>query len=325
MALYYRMKINFCRAFCRANPIHCLKRFSSLPPNFVVRTLASADEAREIIGTRAAAWGRKPGALDYDIYFATDNTGFYVGELDGKAVGCMAAVKFSKNFAFLGSLVVDEVHRGLGYGSAIFDAGVAALPQECNFACDIHEEKIPLFETKFRYKLAWKAKRVTVIASSAAVSDPGFSSVKVSIANEIPFTKIMEYDAPFHNFDRFSFLRRWMFAPNCHSYVATDSSGSVVGYSVVRSTLRPGDGWRISPLYANNAQTAKSLYQAIFRKTSSKDPLAMVTFDVPCIESNNSAALHVAYEHSAEIDEHIARLYRYHIPSYLPVQQIFVM
>ena len=288
-----------------------------------MRTLASADEAREIIGTRAAAWGRKPGALDYDIYFATDNTGFYVGELDGKAVGCMAAVKFSRNYAYLANLMVDEPHCGRGYGSTMMKIGIEALPQECNFALDIHDVKIPLFEAKFGYKFAWKAKRVSVIASSVAVSeDPSSSSVKVSHASEIPFTKIVEYEAPFHNFDRFSFLRRWMFAPNCHSYVATDSSGSVVGYSVVRSTLRPGDGWRISPLYANNTQTAKSLCQAIFDKIASKDPLAPITFDVCC---DNSAAVQLEHELSPKVDEYIARVYRYHVPSHLPLREMILI
>ena len=306
--------------------IHYLRRWfsssgSSLP-NFIVRTTASADETRDIVGTRAAAWGRKPGALDYDIYYATDNSGFYVGELDGKPIGCMMAVKFSKNFAFLGNFMVDEPYRGQGFGSTIFQTGIASLPQECNFVCDIHEEKIPLFETRYGYTLAWKAKRVSVIASSAF--DSNSPSVKIFSANEIPLAKILAYDARFFNFDRHLFLEKWISAPNCHSFAAIDSSGSVVGYSVVRSTLWKENGWRISPLYADNAEIAHSLYQAIFNKVASEDGPAQVTFDVPCIDKDNFASLQLAHKLSAKIDEHIARQFRYQVPSNLPLSEIFV-
>ena len=319
-----------CKSLVRIH--HLIVRFSSSGSflrNYVVRTTVSADETREIFGVRAAAWGRKPGALDYDIYFATDNTGFYVGELDGKPIGCMAAVKFSKTFAFLGNFMVDKPYRGKGYGSSLMATGISALPKECNFAFDIHEENIPLFETQYGYKLAWKARRVSVNASraSSVVASSSYSpSVKICSARDIPLAKIAVYDSRFYNFDRYSFLQRWIYAPNCHSFAAVNSSGSVVGYSVVRSTLRQEDGWRLSPLYANNPQIAQSLYQAIFKSVAAHgDPEARITFDAPCIEKDNLAAFKLAKQQSAVIDEHIARMYRYHVPSHLPISNIFSM
>ena len=103
-----------------------------------MRSLQTADEVA-ILTSKAAAMGRKPGALDHVSYFAADNTGFYVGELNGTVICCLSAVKYSDEYAFLGHYMVDEPYRGKGYGTSILNAAITSLPEGCNFAVDTIE------------------------------------------------------------------------------------------------------------------------------------------------------------------------------------------
>jgi hypothetical protein len=305
--------------------VHSFGQLCSLE-NFSVRRLTAAEDVRDLIAVRVAAQGRKPGALDHLSYFSADKSGFFVGELNGKVVCCMSAVKFSKEYAFVGNYVVDKPYRGRGYGRAIKRTTIASLSLECNFAGDTYEKNVALFEKRFGYKLAWRYNRVNVMASVASTALSGFShpsSVTIQNANDIPFSHLVKYDTSVHIHARPYFLEKWLYAPNCHSYVATASSGSVVGYAVVRTTLRPEDGWRVNPLYADSYRIARSLYRAIFNKVSSIDPSALVTADVPCLNQCNPEAVQLADEFSSSTDETLARIYRYQVPSYLPLHKVF--
>ena len=105
--------------------------------------------------------------------------------------------------------------------------------------------------------------------------------VTIRPAHDVPFHDILYYDTSVHVYARGSFLRKWISAPNCFSYAATDHNGSVLGYTVVRSTFRPEDGWKIGPLFAENSEIAKSLYKTVFQRVAAEDPKGVVSIDVP--------------------------------------------
>ena len=62
--------------------------------SLIVRRLQSADEVEAKMSRRSAEMGWKPGAMDHISYFATDKTGFFVGEARGRVISCMSAVKY---------------------------------------------------------------------------------------------------------------------------------------------------------------------------------------------------------------------------------------
>ena len=298
-------------------------------PRLTIRQLGSVDQVRDIVSARVAAWGRKPGALDHQIYFAMDKKGFFVGELDGKVIGCISAIKFSDRHGVLANFVVDRPYRGKGYGQALLRAAVGTLPQKCNFTFDIHAKKSQLIQNTQGFKIAWKYRRVIVEASKAVKAlSASYASFPVNVWNvrEVPFTQLVAYDAHFHSYDtRPFFLKMWTTAPNYHSFVATSKSGSVVGYSVVRKALRPEDGWRINPLYADSIEIAVRLYQAVFKKVMSEDYSASVTMDVPNLSKKESETFKIMKLISAKTDELIARGYRYQVPSNFPLKFVYVM
>ena len=137
-------------------------------------------------------------------------------------------------------------------------------------------------------------------------------------ACEVPFHDILDYDTSVHVYARPSFLKKWISAPNCFSYAAIDHNDTVVGYTVVRSTLRQDDGWRIGPLFADNSQIAKSLYQEVFRQVSIVDPKGTITIHVP-----HGTPLEMIEEVPSIESTLILRMYKNGIPPNLPLSKVF--
>ena len=286
---------------------------------FLVRKILSAAEFGKIYLPRAVSLGWRPGALDHESLFAADNTGFFVGELDGQVVSCMSAVKYSREYAFLGSLVVDTPYYGNGYGLATFKAAVNSLPEDCNCGGSSVEEMVEKYARE-GFKPYWRSRRVVFDAAKASFSLSEMLHPKglaIQPACEVPFRDILDYDTSVHFYARASFLRKWICAPNCFSYVATDHSGSVLGYTVVRSTFRQEDGWSVGPLFAENSDIAKSLYQSVFQRVSAEDPKGVVSIDVPF-----GNALEIARELPSKETATFVRIYNKQ-PFNFPLMKVF--
>ena len=131
--------------------------------NFVVRRLQSPEEVRQNIIERAAANDWRPGALDHVSFFAADETGFFVGELNGEPISCVSVVKYTENFAFLGHYIVDEPYRGCGYGLLTVKAAMASISHGCNTARDTTEEMYK----RIGFQPTWYVQCIDLVASKA--------------------------------------------------------------------------------------------------------------------------------------------------------------
>ena len=225
-----------------------------------MRRLQTADEVA-IITSKAALLGWKPGAMDHVSYFAADNTGFFVGELNGTVICCVSAVKYSESFAFVGQFMVDKPYRGWGYGMATWKTALSSLPEGCNIGGDSLEDKIGAYKRLMGVKPYWRNKHVIIAADQGSLALEGFSDPATVIqpVSEVSFNDLLEYDTSVGVYPRLAFLKQWTSAPNSYAFVATNDERRVVGYTVVRKTLRPQDGWKIGPLYADNSNIAQSL------------------------------------------------------------------
>ena len=212
-------------------------------------------------------------------------------------------VKYSHDYAFGGNFIADEPYRGSGYELQTYKAAVATLPEGCNLAADSVEKRELTYE-RFGLKGTWKEQRFDVVASKAAFSLSRIQecpTVKIQPASEVAFHDILEYDTSIHVFGRQLFLEKWISAPNSRAFVTIDDKGKVVGYAVVRTTLKQGDGWRIGSLFADDSQIARSLYQAVFDKVAMEDPIGVVAVDVPFGDLFNPDAVQIAKELSGTI------------------------
>ena len=294
---------------------------------FTVRRLQTADEVATLT-SKAAELGRKPGALDHVSYFAADNSGFYVGELNGQVICCISAVKYSDKYAFFGHYIVDEPYRGKGYGQLLLNTVIASLPKGCNLAADVIEESVPWYERTYGVVRAWRNQHVTLTAAQGlqALSRVRTPFVIIRPTYEVQFNRVVEYDTSVHAYPRESFLEKWISAPNCYSFAATDSDGTVVGYTVVRTILDPDDGWKVGPLFADDTQIARSLCKTVFEKVAAEDrPSANIIISVPFGGVSNPDALQVAKEVSARLERTTARVYTHRVPSELQLQKMFAL
>ena len=288
---------------------------------FFVRQILSPAELGKIYLPRAASLGWKPGALDHESYFAVDNTGFFVGELNGQVISSQSAVKYSREYAFFGYHIVDAPYRGKGYGLATYKAAFNSLPEGCNCGGDSSEEMVEIYARE-GYKPFWRNRCVMFDAAKTSFSLSEVRHPKglaIQPACEVPFHSILDYDTSVHVYARASFLKKWISAPNCFSYAATDHNGSVLGYTVVRSTFRPEDGWMLGPLFAENSEIAKSLYKTVFQRVAAEDPKGVVTMDVPY-----GNALEIARELPSKEMATFVRMYK-RMPSNLPLMKIFAL
>ena len=179
------------------------------------------------------------------------------------------------------------------------------------------------------YKRAWRQQRFDFVASEAAFALSELRlppEVKIQPASEVKFHDLLAYDTSVHLFPRQSFLEKWISAPNCHSYVATNEKDAVVGYAVVRTTLSrtfKEDGWSTGPLFADNSQIAKSLNQAVFKRVASEDPEVIVASDVPLGDPLNPNALRIANQLCGRPARTITRMYKYNVPPAALSMKIF--
>ena len=213
--------------------------------------------------------GWKPGCGDEEAYWAADNTGFYVGELNGQIISSVALVKYGSSFANVGFYAVAEPYRekGLGYGLKTFQTGMDSLPEGCNVTLDCKLDKERMYE-RSGFKRTWTTTR-RLISVSTAVStfrdhSPSFGVV-IKPVQEISFDKIYRYDTEcFQKPRQPLFLEKWITLPGRKSFVAINAQRDVVGIIVARPTVRlDKDGYRIGPLFADSDDIAYALMKSV--------------------------------------------------------------
>ena len=272
--------------------------------------------------------GFRPGELDHVSFFAADKTGFFVGELNEEPISCVSIVKHSDNFAFIGHFLVYQEYREGGYGLKTWKKALkmASLEDDCNIGIDslAHTEHI---YQKSGFKRAWFVKRVDFVAYEAASTlavTQSISTAKILPVSDIHFHDIVDYDTHIYNSSsRREFLEKWIFAPNSYSFVALGSEGTVVGYAVVRTTLRREEGWKVGPLFSDNSEVARDLYRAVFERVASEEKSAVVCADVPYGEIIDESALQIANELSGTLALSCIRMYTNGVPPNMLLQKIF--
>ena len=301
---------------------------TSTSNSFLVRRLTSPEEVRLHVTVKRAAAGRKPGALDYVSFFAADETGFFVGELDGQVISYVSAIKYSERYAFVGHYNVDKAYRGLGYGLQTWTTAMASLKEDCNVGLNVALDADPALYENSGFKRAWCIQRFAFKASEAASIFSGISqsSLEANIqpTSEAQFHDLLEYDTAIHAFSRPKFLEKWIYAPNSHAFTAINDEGSVVGYIVVRRTLNPEDGWRMGPLFADNSKIARSLYRAVFTKVAEVDPTGAIDADVPCGDLFDPGTTQIPKDLSGTPTVTLLRMYTKGVPSSMQLKKTFV-
>jgi GNAT superfamily N-acetyltransferase len=228
-----------------------------------IRTMSRA-ELGTVLGW-AAAEGWNPGRCDAVPFHAADPTGFLIAEAeDGEPAAAISVVRYGDSFGFLGLYIVRPEYRGRGLGMAVWKAGMDYLSGRT-----VGLDGVVAQQDNYRksgFELAHRNIRFQ--GPAPAVEQHGAALLSLS---EIPFDRLLAYDLPLFGAPRAAFLSAWIGMPGVIALAAED----LKGYAVARPSL---EGWKIGPLFADDEETAETLFLGICARLPTEGP---VILDVP--------------------------------------------
>ncbi|KAL9987620.1 hypothetical protein ACROYT_G001961 [Oculina patagonica] len=260
------------------------KPYTCMPATeeFKIRLIETKEEYESVIINAMVKEGWRPGLKDAECYHACDPTAAFVGELNGKPVGCITMTKYGDSFAFAGSYIMSKEYRGKGYGRKIWDAAIAIARPSRSIALSGLLELEEMYKSKgFRshfYGARFVFHLPTAIARLSEASER--SPVEIKRVEQVNLEALFVYDTTVFGFERHAFLSKWLGVTGSHARVAIDSEGSIVGYTVARPMFVKEEGYKIGPLFADSEPVAEKLLKAVFEELLQQgDPAVVVSLD----------------------------------------------
>jgi GNAT superfamily N-acetyltransferase len=274
-----------------------------IAPCYEIRPLTRAE--LDIVFRWSAFEGWNPGRHDGGAFYAADPQGFLGGFLDGELIGSISAVAYDESFGFIGLYIVLPKFRGQGYGLRLFKAAEARLGERVAALDGVIARQADYARSGFR-----TAYRHLRYGGVAAAHPP--APADATPLSEIPFEMLASYDRAAFPAPRRAFLETWIRSPGAVALGMIDA-GRLTGYGVARPAHT---GFRIGPLFADDASVAERLFLAL---QSRLEPGVELFLDLP---EANAAALNMAREGGMNLVFEAARMYKGAAPR-LPLERIF--
>ncbi len=272
---------------------------------FLCRT-ASVEELGTILDW-AAAEGWNPGLADARCFYAADPAGFFVGEIDGRLVSAISAVRYGAEFGFVGLYIVHPAFRGRGYGWATWQHALAPLAGR-NLGLDGVVAQQAAY-AKSGFVTAHRSVRYRVEARRGAGRTGGGGGQ--SIGREA-LSAIAAFDRRFFPGEREAFLRAWLMQPGVETCYVEDG-GRICAYGAMR---RCRAGWKIGPLFAEEEGAAREVFGSLLGRIEH----GPVWIDVP--ENQRAAVAMVEAVDAAPVFE-TARMYSRGLPAGVEWEGVF--
>lgn len=260
-----------------------------------IRRMTEAELARALEWAAAEGWN--PVLHDARSFYAADPDGFLLGELDGRPVGSVSAVRYSSRFGFIGFYIVAPKFRGRGFGLKLWRAALDRLGDRISGLDGVLAQQDNYRRSGFR--LAFRNIRQRGEGGGAAPTD-------LTDLADVPFEEVERYDRTAFPAPRVDFLRAWIAQPQVHAFAAMDGR-SLKGYGVMRACC---EGFKLGPLFADDSETAERLLAGLIARA----PGAPVFLDTP---EANPAALALAERFRMTHVFETARMYRNGSPKIL--------
>jgi Acetyltransferase (GNAT) domain/Acetyltransferase (GNAT) family len=242
---------------------------------FSIRIMKRSEIDMAIDWAEAEGWN--PGIHDADCFYSADLNGFLIGLLDNEPIATVSAVAYGELYGFMGFYIVKPEARNRNLAVQLWDAGLRYLGNRCigldSVRPDLVSRKKPEFKpahTNYRFK--WiKGEQWAVAPEVIDLSQAAFSIVTA-------------YDCEVFGFSRESFLESWMSRPGTRA-LGIIKDDNLSGYGVIRECR---EGFKIGPLFADNAEIARALFEAL---TSDVKMGSAIFLDTP---GRNPEAVNIA-------------------------------
>jgi GNAT superfamily N-acetyltransferase len=246
--------------------------------------------------------GWNPGLHDTQCFYAADPGGFLLGEIGGERVGCISAVRYGADRAFLGFFIVRPEYRGHGYGRRIWAEALFRVEGRA-----VGLDGVPQMEETYRrsgFQSAYAEVRFCRepggggVAGRTKASDGAGSCIIRPVA-EAARDVLQAYDCQCFPAERAAFLDCWLSMPRSTALCGL-RDGRLCGYGVIRECQT---GHKIGPLFADDVQAAEDLYLALCAAIPDDGP---VYLDVPEV---NAAGMALAEVHGLRESFRTTRMY----------------
>jgi hypothetical protein len=228
---------------------------------FRVRAVARDEMGLLFEWARGEGWN--PGRYDGVCFHDADLSGFLLAELKGDPVASISCVRYNDNFGFIGFYIVKPEFRGRGFGLRLWTAGLARLAG-CNVGLDGVIAQVPNYE---RSGFRFSHHHIRYGGTLTGMSSPGLVRL-----DAVPFADVLAYDRECFPASREAFLRSWIAQPESAA-VGVVREGKLAGFGIARRAV---EGFKIGPLFANDAQTADAILLGLAKEVGGQ-----VVIDVP--------------------------------------------
>lgn len=269
-----------------------------MPPTYRIRPMTRPD--LDLAVDWAAAEGWNPGLHDADAFFATDPTGFFIGELDGQPIGCISAVRYGGAFGFIGFYIVQAPFRGQGYGIQLWQRAIAYLNGQPTGLDGVFAQQENYARSGFEF--AYRNLRFEFNGPRPA-AEP---HAAIQPLADTDWAALAAYDRRCFPAAREAFLKKWVHLPDSHG-LAFVEGGTLRGYGLIR---RCRSGCKVGPLFADDARTARLLWANLAAWAAPGEP---VYLDLPEV---NEPAMALATDFNMTEVFGTARMYRGTAPTF---------
>lgn len=224
------------------------------------------------------------------IYRQTDQQGLWVGWLEGEPVGCIAGVRFNAAYGFIGLFLLVPEHRGQGYGVQLWRHALHHLADVACIGLEAAPDRIDDY-SRWGFEPAspttrWQRlgdgralpsgpgeQRSLECASAAALTKPPSDGPALEQpawslleGRAIPEEAVQRFDAQREPSPRPHFLHQRLQHPTGTVHALMDREGPCHGFGRIRlCLLKPGEGWRLSPLVADHTVAALALLESLLQ------------------------------------------------------------
>jgi hypothetical protein len=243
----------------------------------------------------AAGEGWNPGLADAELFYTTDPEGFY-GYFNGdEMMGGGSLVSYGGHYGFMGFFIIKPEYRSVGLGKTLWFLRRNLLQKRLHPDAPIGMDGVVAmqpFYARGGFRMAFRDERHERMGEAFS-----FDSAVRRICPD-DYDSLIRYDTRCFGFPRPDFLRPWLCQPASYAFVY-GSSDSPEGYAVLRKARI---GYKIGPLFAENAAVAEQLYRACLASV----PGEWVYLDIPAA---NQAAVDLVRKYDTRFVFECARMY----------------
>lgn len=268
-----------------------------------IRTMNPEDMTLAVEWARREGWN--PGLGDAPCFYAADPEGFFIGEIEGEPVGCVSAIRYGESYGFLGFYIVTPGLRGQGYGLQLWDSAMRHVAGRA-----LGLDGVPDQQDNYRksgFELAYRNIRF----EGGGLGDPTLPTPLRPLGN-FPMEQVKAYDRTLFGVERDLFLDHWLAQPGAVA-LGAGTGDALSGYGMIRPCHT---GFKIGPLFADSAQQAEMLLDALLGQAPAGAP---VYFDTPEV---NAEAVAFAEARGMNRVFETARMYKGEAPS-IPMDRVF--